>query len=279
MEDSMKVTFWGTRGSCPAPFPDRMEYGGNTSCVSVQFEGGLAVFDCGTGIVPLGKGLDLEDMPIHIFMGHLHLDHIEGLMLLPQIFKKGAKIHIYGASFEPGVTFRERLSGFWAPPFWPVALEHVPASVTWHEIRPGETVALSENARVRTMEAAHPNGGMLFRMEQGSQSVVYGLDMELGNEERTWERYREFSSGCGLLIFDSPYTKEDYGKFCGYGHSYYEQGIRMAKECRAGELMISHHDWGRTDEELGRLEKELSGCATDAGVNMRFAREGTCIAL
>lgn len=51
----LSVRFWGTRGSCAAPFPDRMIYGGNTSCVSVHWEEGTAIFDAGTGILALGE--------------------------------------------------------------------------------------------------------------------------------------------------------------------------------------------------------------------------------
>ena len=55
MDDKLYVKFWGTRGSCPAPYRDRMKYGGNTSCMSAAWEGGLAVFDGGTGIAGLGQ--------------------------------------------------------------------------------------------------------------------------------------------------------------------------------------------------------------------------------
>ena len=46
----MEVTFWGVRGSIPAPGPATVRYGGNTSCVSVRpSSDGLIVLDCGTG--------------------------------------------------------------------------------------------------------------------------------------------------------------------------------------------------------------------------------------
>ena len=84
MGDGLQITFWGTRGSMAAPFSDRMSYGGNTSCMSAEWEEQMAVFDGGTGLMALGKRLGEEanlgtrrrDQPIHIFIGHLHLDHI-----------------------------------------------------------------------------------------------------------------------------------------------------------------------------------------------------------
>src|SRR3954464_2698335 len=47
---SVRIRYWGTRGSVPTPGPSTVRYGGNTSCVEVRTEGGtLLVLDCGTG--------------------------------------------------------------------------------------------------------------------------------------------------------------------------------------------------------------------------------------
>src|SRR5436190_5048150 len=75
------LKIWGCRGSVPAPGPETLRYGGNTSCVEVMLGDEQAlVLDAGTGIRALG--LDLvrrEARQIHLFLTHLHLDHLEGL--------------------------------------------------------------------------------------------------------------------------------------------------------------------------------------------------------
>src|SRR5438067_2087291 len=54
----MTVTLWGTRGSIPAPGPETVRYGGNTSCVQVEGgDGTVLVLDAGTGIRRLGARL------------------------------------------------------------------------------------------------------------------------------------------------------------------------------------------------------------------------------
>ena len=309
--DGLQVRFWGTRGSGPAPFGNRMEYGGNTSCVSVRYDGGLAVFDAGTGIAALGRRLEEEcrlgqwspETPVHLFIGHLHLDHIQGLPLFSWLFQKGAKVRLYGMGNEEA-SFRQRISAVFGPPYWPVSIGQVPADISWHEIGPGETIEISGHvcgtakdsgisggARVRTLRADHPNGGILYRMELGGESVVYGLDCELGvrvqaAEEMSgraagsgawgssmWERYREFAKGCGLLIFDAPYTETEYPDFRGYGHSFWQQGLWMAKECGAKRLCICHHDWGRTDREIAAMERLLKEQAAAFRIRAEFARE------
>ena len=54
----MEISFWGVRGSIPAPGPSTVRYGGNTACVSLRAAGGgLLVLDCGTGARNLGMSL------------------------------------------------------------------------------------------------------------------------------------------------------------------------------------------------------------------------------
>ena len=51
---------WGARGSVPAPGPETMRYGGNTSCVQLTLSDGTTlVLDAGTGIRTLGLALPL----------------------------------------------------------------------------------------------------------------------------------------------------------------------------------------------------------------------------
>lgn len=283
MAGGIQIHFWGTRGSGPAPFSDRMAYGGNTSCVSVRFQEGIVVFDAGTGLGALGRFLEEErrdgrleaGLPIWIFISHLHLDHIQGLPLFSCLFWKEARIGLYGGEREGG--FRRWLSGLMGPPYWPVSVEKVPADISWHELKAGESVSLPGGARVRTLRTEHPGGGLLFRLEREGQSVVYGLDCELGSSGEPGgirESYREFARDCGLLIFDAPYTREEYPAVRGYGHSFWQQGVELAKECGAARLWVCHHDWGRTDAGLMAIEGQLKAFAEAEGLPACFAREG-----
>lgn len=285
MEAGLRVTFWGTRGSIAAPYRDRMEFGGNTSCVSVDWPEGIAIFDGGTGIMGLGnqlkeakaKGIWRNEKIIHIFVSHLHMDHIIGLFLFPCLFEKGMTVELYGPC-EAGRSFRER---FWAAmdhPYWPVTMGQTAAKVIWHDTKDGDIWDLSGSARVRVMGSRHPNGCVIYRLERGEESMVYGLDCELGERDgEFWKRYRDFAEGCGLLIFDAPYEQGEYTKFTGFGHSFWQQGVWMARECGAGHLYISHHDWGRTDGQMEDMEREARREAGEWKGSVAFAREGECV--
>ncbi|MBI4511800.1 MAG: MBL fold metallo-hydrolase, partial [Deltaproteobacteria bacterium] len=98
----MEVTFWGVRGSIPAPGPETNKHGGNTSCVSVRTSSGhLIILDMGTGIVRLGRGLMTTEFgrgkgDATVLLSHAHWDHIQGFPFFPPVFVPGNRFQIYG---------------------------------------------------------------------------------------------------------------------------------------------------------------------------------------
>ena len=56
--DRIRMKFWGVRGTLPVPGHRSLEYGGNTSCVTLDFpQNELFVFDAGSGIKELSNDL------------------------------------------------------------------------------------------------------------------------------------------------------------------------------------------------------------------------------
>ncbi len=321
MTEQFEVRFWGTRGSCPTPGADYAVFGGNTSCVSVRWSSGFAVFDGGSGIVGLGRYLARERdvgrfderTPIHLWISHLHLDHVVGLPAFLPLFWKHADIHLYGPCGAEQ-SFRERVMHVIGPPYWPITLDQVAAKLTWHEVHAGDEVILWETdgyeaaggheaydaqgaaaagggtgIRVGCMRSDHPNDCLLYRLQAGDVSVVYGLDCEA--TEPVWESYITFAKQCSLLIFDAAYTKEEYPGVRGFGHSYWQRGLDFARRCEARRAVFTHHDWKRTDTELlamaeqlaaevggrcGDMKEEPGSCPQ---IQAEFAREGMTIRL
>ena len=84
------IRFWGVRGSNPTPDKDKMEFGGETSCIEVKTsDNELIVLDMGSGIRNLGNEI-LNDPSypknIHIFLSHFHWDHIMGFLLFTPFY-------------------------------------------------------------------------------------------------------------------------------------------------------------------------------------------------
>ena len=125
----MEVTFWGVRGSIPAPGPGTVRYGGNTSCVSVRTDaGGLLVLDCGTGARNLGLALLTDEATADfrrgcgeaaILLSHTHWDHIQGFPFFSPLYVAGNTFRIYGPA-ESSALLEGILEGQMAPQYFPV---------------------------------------------------------------------------------------------------------------------------------------------------------------
>ena len=101
-EISMRVRFWGVRGSIACPGADTIRYGGNTPCIEVRCGERVLIFDAGTGLRPFGNALiknkNIRD--VDIFLTHCHLDHVAGLPFFAPMFVEGYRIpNLGGESF------------------------------------------------------------------------------------------------------------------------------------------------------------------------------------
>jgi phosphoribosyl 1,2-cyclic phosphodiesterase len=75
-----EIKFWGVRGSIPVPGKDTYKYGGNTACVSFEYNNQHIILDAGSGIRVFGKNLieqkKFSGNRIFIFISHTHWDHL-----------------------------------------------------------------------------------------------------------------------------------------------------------------------------------------------------------
>ena len=173
----MQLKIWGCRGSVPTPGADTETYGGNTSCVEVLLDDDTAlVLDAGTGIRALG--LDLVERGtrrIHLFLTHLHLDHLEGLRFFAPLWDDRVRIEIWGPR-SPVLSLHDRILRSFSPPLFPLDLRDVPARVTFHDLpaAPWQAGGISLAADL----VLHPGPTLGFRLESGESTLAYLPDHE-----------------------------------------------------------------------------------------------------
>ena len=274
----MEITFWGVRGSYPVPGPQTVRYGGQTSCVEVRSrKGGVMILDAGTGLRALGNER-MAGGPRHstILLSHLHWDHVCGLPFFTPIYVPGHKVEI--ASGPNGVMpTEEAIRSLFKAPFFPVDFADLGGQVTARELRASERFTIGD-IDITMARLNHPDPVYGFRLEHGGRSIVYATDTE--HFACVDPALHKLAAGADILVYDAQYTPEEYPAKVGWGHSTWQAGVELARAAGVAQLVLFHHDPGRTDAQLAAIEAaaraELPGtvaaregavlCARDAEV-------------
>jgi phosphoribosyl 1,2-cyclic phosphodiesterase len=261
IENQFTVKFWGVRGSIPSPGPNTVRYGGNTPCVEMQVGGKRLIFDAGTGLHVLGQSL-LGQMPIeaNIFFTHSHWDHIQGFPFFVPGFVLGNKLQIYGAIAPDGSTIEQRLNDQMLHPNFPVPLQIMQANMTFHNVTPGAAIHIND-ITVETAPLNHPGEAVGYRVNWQGGAAVYLTDTEHFPDHLD-ENVLRLSRDADILIYDSTYTNEEYhspkSPKIGWGHSTWQEAIKVAKAANVKTLVIYHHDPSHNDDFLDRVGEQAS---------------------
>ena len=63
-DDRIEPAFWGVHGTLPVPGGNTAKYGGNTSCISLEFsDGTMLIFDASAGIKSLSDQGEAKHPP------------------------------------------------------------------------------------------------------------------------------------------------------------------------------------------------------------------------
>lgn len=252
----MRVTFYGVRGSVPAPGPTTARYGGNTSCVEVILgDGTTLVLDAGTGMRALGSTL-LEGgrhQRTHLLLSHTHWDHVLGLPFFAPLWRKDSEILVYPLPTDAQERFQRTI---FDDIHFPVSVNDIPAKVEF--VKPSEEPWQIGSARVRRIALNHPGSAQGFRIDDASgASLVYLTDNELlrgESGEAALDALARFSGSADLLIHDSQYLDSDMPAKCGWGHSVVDDVLTLGKRAEAKKLVLFHHDPDRTDGDLDKIK-------------------------
>jgi phosphoribosyl 1,2-cyclic phosphodiesterase len=299
----MHITFWGVRGSIPAPltpkevrgkitaalanaacedledqdsrlrFVERLPFsvqatlGGNTPCVEVREGNTEIILDAGSGVRLLGARLAADKrkhgLTIHLFLSHCHWDHIQGFPFFAPAFFPENNIFLYAVHQNAWDAIHEQQN----PVNFPVETGDMKASIQFVPLNPTGALTI-DNFEVDWIKLRHPGDSYAYRLKSRGKRLVYATDGEyetLSSEQI--DRYIQFFSACDVLIFDAMYSPADAEKRRGWGHSTAFMGMRMALRAGVKKLVLYHHEPSYSDAGIEAICHEVKKEADKVGRN------------
>jgi phosphoribosyl 1,2-cyclic phosphodiesterase len=281
----MEATFWGVRGSVPAPGPEMNRYGGNTACVELRTaSGALFMLDIGTGAIPFGRKLMADSFgkgagEVNLFLSHAHWDHIQGFPFFAPVFVPGNRFVVHGpgrsSSMLEGI-----LEGQMNPHFSPLyTMRNLGASIDLVPVDGAAKDPSFDCGGVRIKARLNPHGAtqaLAYRFEENGRSLVYASDAGYPAGGPSAD-VRALYHGVDVLIHDCTYSPEDRAQRMARGFSSIADAAQAAVEGEVKKLVMFHYDQDYSDdvvdalaERTRRLLDELGGTS----IELIPAREG-----
>jgi phosphoribosyl 1,2-cyclic phosphodiesterase len=269
-KDRFFARVWGARGSIPCPGRNTMKYGGNTPCLEVRCGEHVLVFDSGTGVRELGLSLAREGVAdVDLFVTHTHIDHVSGLPFFCFAFEAGNALRIWAGHLMPNYTVEGVLRSLMNAPLFPVPIDIFKARLSFHDFVAGATLEPKPGVRLRTAPLNHPNGATGYRIEYRGRSICYITDTEhvAGRPDRN---VLDLIHGADIAIYDSMWEDAEHATHIGWGHSSWEECLRLCKAAGVKTPVLFHHKPGRSDTDLDRI----AAAAENIFPGVLVAREG-----
>lgn len=234
-------------------------YGGATSCVEIEGgDGSFVICDMGSGLRELGidamaRCAAGKPRDYHIFLSHLHWDHIMGFPFFGPAFDPQARIVIHSGHDDAEAALRRQQAEI----SFPVPFDGLRADISFRTLAPGESYAIA-GMRVRTMPQYHPHISYAWRFDDGDRSVCFSTDAEHRVDDMENARqFEAFFRDADLCICDTMYSlAESVTLKADWGHSSNIAAVDLCQAAGAKRLALFHHEPTYGDEDIERMHRE-----------------------
>ena len=257
MDDTARFTLkiWGARGSMPMATAQTALFGGNSICMELRCGDRVLMFDAGSGLPVAGRAmLDDGHRDIDLFFTHCHYDHIVGLPFFRPLFDPERSIRIW-SGLADGTTTQAMLADFMRRPFFPVGPDVFTARIETRDFRPGDTLSPAADITIQTALLSHPGGATGYRISYAGRvmALVFDTDHTPGTLDPT---VLQLMAGADLCLYDATFTDAEFPSHSTFGHSTWQQGLRLAQAAGAARIGFVHHATFRSDDDLTAMEAE-----------------------
>ncbi|WP_084175123.1 MBL fold metallo-hydrolase [Afifella pfennigii] len=253
---SLSIRFWGVRGSYAVPGPATVRYGGNTSCMEVCAGEECMIVDCGSGVHNLGEAM-LEEgkRSATVLFTHTHLDHICGLPFFRPAYREDFRVRFMAGHLPTDIRLQDIFERLMDPVLFPVQ-PAVFKDCAFQDIAVGETMRFGNGLTVTSECLNHTGGAIGYRFDFKGRSIVIVTDHEHGNKAID-EALERFVAGADIMVYDATYTDEEYRNYVGWGHSTWQEALKLAEKAGVRQPVLFHHHPERSDDDLDALRATI----------------------
>ena len=234
-------------------------YGGATSCVEIDGgDGSFVICDMGSGLRELGQEALRRcaagaPRVFHIFLSHLHWDHIMGFPFFGPAYDPAARIIIYSCHHDAALALRRQQEEI----SFPVSFDQLAARIEFVTLVPGETAPIA-GLDVTAIEQYHSHQSFGYRFDDGAARLVYSTDSEHCADQTAAERaFLDFIADADLVICDTMYSlAEAVSLKADWGHSSNLVAVDLCRAARVGQLVLFHHEPLYSDREIAQVHRE-----------------------
>jgi phosphoribosyl 1,2-cyclic phosphodiesterase len=241
------------------PFAVGATFGGNSSCVEIVTDGPEHVIcDMGSGARPLGQAKIARfgvpnPQTYHIFISHLHWDHLMGFPFFAPMYIPGNRIIIHGCHTQLEEAIRLQMRA----PCFPVDYSQAGAKIEFDLMTPGKPHFIA-GMNVTPILQLHAGDSYGYRFDSIDKSVVYSTDSEHKLDDvDAFDEFVSFFSKADLVIFDAMYSLAEAASVkSDWGHSSNVVGVELCQAAAVKRLALFHHEPIHDDKQLSRLLAE-----------------------
>ncbi|MBK9673953.1 MAG: MBL fold metallo-hydrolase [Betaproteobacteria bacterium] len=231
-------------------------FGGHTSCVEIETgDADYVLCDLGSGVRPFGEAAIARHGPrtpqtYHIFMSHVHWDHIMGLPFFAPAYIPGNRVRIYGGHVDLEAALRRQMD----PPSFPVDFDTMRADIEFVHLPPGIRHEVA-GMTVTTLRQRHAGDSYGYRFERGGRTVVYTTDSEHKLTEAAETRsFVDFFRDADLVVFDAMYSLAEATTVkADWGHSSNVVGVELCQLAGVAHLCLFHHEPAADDAQIAAV--------------------------
>src|SRR5262249_48375649 len=156
-------------------------------------------------------------------------------------YMPNAILRLWAGNLLPEYRIEQILRRMMAAPLFPIGFGALKANIEFRDFRAGEVLRPHPDVTLHTAPLNHPGGATGYRLEYANRAIAYITDTE-HRPGQLDQNVLDLVRGADLMVYDCNFTDEEFPDYVGWGHSTWQEGVRIANAAGVKTLAMFHHD-------------------------------------